>query len=148
MNTTKLTSDTLSEKPRLIRFGFLFFRMKPLTLAQIWEVGGILEQQEIKAVDGDVNVIAEMLERVDNIKAAQEIAVAMLFRSALSRWLFGSFVKSRLTMERYQQMMEYYLMTLRAAFFLISFTSLKGVKEITKKTNTPEATALGDSSEE
>ena len=148
MNNTKVTSDTLSEKPRLIRFGFLFFRMKPLTLAQIWEVGGILEQQEIKAVDGDVNVIAEMLERVDNIKAAQEIAVAMLFRGSLSRWLFGRFVKSRLTMERYQQMMEYSLMTLRAAFFLISITSLKGVKEMTKRTNTAEATVLGDSSAE
>ena len=148
MNNTKVTSDTLSEKPRLIRFGFLFFRMKPLTLAQIWEVGGILEQQEITAVDGDVNVIAEMLERVDNIKAAQEIAVAMLFRGSLSRWLFGRFVKSRLTMERYQQMMEYYLMTLRAAFFLISITSLKGVKEMTKRTNTAEATVLGDSSAE
>ena len=148
MNNTKVTYDTLSEKPRLIRFGFLFFRMKPLTLAQIWEVGGILEQQEIKAVDGDVNVIAEMLERVDNIKAAQEIAVAMLFRGSLSRWLFGRFVKSRLTMERYQQMMEYYLMTLRAAFFLISITSLKGVKEMTKRTNTAEATVLGDSSVE
>lgn len=148
MNTTKLTSDTLSEKPRLIRFGFLFFQMKPLTLAQIWEVGGILEQQEIKAIDGDVNVIAEMLERVDNIKAAQEIAVAMLFRGSLSRWLFGRFVKSRLTMARYQKMMEYYLMTIRAAFFLISITSLKGVKEMTKRTNTAEATVLGDSSVE
>ena len=48
-------------------------------------------------------------------------------------------------MKKYQTMMEYYLMTIRAAFFLISFTSLKGMKEITKQTNTAEATALGDS---
>lgn len=148
MNNTKVTSDTLSEKPRLIRFGFLFFTMKPLTLAQIWEIGSVLETQEIKPINGDVNVMAEMLERVENIKAAQEIAVIMLFRSRWKRKLFGWFVKSRLTMGRYQQMMEYYLMTLRAAFFLICLTSLKGIKEVTKKTNTAEATALGDSSEE
>lgn len=147
MKQTQLTSDTLSEKPRLIRFGFLFFMMKPLTLAQIWEVGSVLEGQEIKPVNGDVNVMAEMLERVDNIKAAQEIALIMLFRSRLKRTLFGWFVRSRLTMGRYQKMMEYYLMTLRAAFFLICLTSLKGIKEVTKKTNTAEATALGDSSE-
>lgn len=147
MKQTQLTSDTFSEKPRLIRFGFLFFMMKPLTLAQIWEVGSVLEGQEIKPVNGDVNVMAEMLERVDNIKAAQEIALIMLFRSRLKRTLFGWFVRSRLTMGRYQKMMEYYLMTLRAAFFLISITSLKGVKEMTKRTNTAEAIALGGSSE-
>ena len=147
MRQTQLTSDTLSEKPRLIRFGFLFFTMKPLTLAQIWEVGSVLEGQDIKPVNGDVNVMAEMLERVDNIKAAQDIALIMLFRSCWKRKLFGWFVRSRLTMGRYQKMMEYYLMTPRAAFFLISITSLKGVKEMTKRTNTAEAIALGDSSE-
>ena len=148
MNNTKVTSDTLSEKPRLIRFGFLYFKMKPLTLSQIWEIGSVLESQKIDPVQGDVNVIAEMIQRTDNIKAAQDIAIIMLFRNGLHRKLFGDFIKSRLTMERYQKMMEYYLMTIRAAFFLISITSLKGVKEMTKRTNTAQATVLGDSSVE
>lgn len=145
MNNTKTTSDVISEKPRLIRFGFLFFVMRPLTLSQIWEIGAILEEEEMKPVGDGANVIAAMLERLDNMKAAQRIIVTMLFRSSVLRLVFGWFIKRNLTMERYQLMMEYYLMTIRAAFFLISFTSLKGMKEITKQTNTAEATALGDS---
>lgn len=148
MNTTKITSDTISEKPRLIRFGFLFFTMRPLTLSQIWEVGSILEDTEIIEVKNGENVISAMLSRVSNIKASEKILVVMLFRNKAFRKLFGWHIRKHLTMARYEKMMEYYLATLRAAFFLISFTSLKGIKEITKRTNTAEATALGDSSEE
>lgn len=148
MNTTQITSDTLSEKPRLIRFGFLFFLMRPLTLSQIWEISSLVENIGAKNLEGEVNIIAEMLKQKDNIQQASQVATTMLFRSRISRILFSHFIKKRLTMKRYQKMMEYYLMTLRAAFFLISITSLKGIREMAKPTNMNEATALGDLSEE
>lgn len=136
MNKTQITSDTLSEKPRLIRFGFLFFQMRPLTLSQIWEISSLLEDVEQKDLQGEMNVIAEMLSQKSNVQRASQIAIVMLFRSNIARFLFGRFISKRLTMERYQKMMEYYLMTLRAAFFLISITSLKGIREMAKPTNT------------
>lgn len=146
MNKTQITSDTLSEKPRLIRFGFLLFLMRPLTLSQIWEISALLENVEAQDLKGKVNVIAEMLGQKNNLQQASKVVTAMLFRSSLNRVIFGRFIRKRLTMKRYQTMMEYYLMTLRAAFFLISITSLKGIREIAKPTNTAEATVLGDSS--
>lgn len=148
MNNTQITSETLSEKPKLIRFGFLFLPMRPLTLSQIWEISSLLEGVEQKDLQGEMNVIAEMLGQKSNIRKASQIATVMLFRSHLCRFLFGRFIRKRLTMQRYQKMMEYYLMTLRAAFFLISITSLKGVRKMAEPTNTAEVTALGDLSEE
>lgn len=144
MNTTQITSDTISEKPRLIRFGFLFFLMRPLTLSQIWEISALVENMEAKDLEERINAIAAMLQQKDNIEKISKVATIMLFRSGMLRILFGRFVRKRLTMKRYQRMMEYYLMTLRAAFFLVSITSLKGVREMAKPTNTNEATAPGD----
>ena len=135
------TSDVISEKPRLIRFGFLFFLMRPLTLSQIWETGRVLEKMNLKDVIDRDNMVALILGQPDNVKLSAEVITHMMFRSLPMRKLFGWYVKKNLTMKLYRKALEYYLVSLHPAFFLISFTSLKGVKEVTKLTNTQSGRA-------
>ena len=144
----KKTSDVLTEKPIIIRFGLLFFVIRPMTMAQIYEIGAIVEKTEEIELEGDFNPIVKMLESYKDIKACSDVATTMVFRSRWMRKLFGWYIKNHLTMARYQRIIEYGAITFRAAFFLTSFSFLKGAKEVTKTTNTAAATARGGSLEE
>lgn len=140
------TSDTISEKPIVIWFGLIPYIVKPMTLAQIYAIGGVVESMEEIDLNGNFNAIAKMLQRYDDINRCANIVTLMVFRSHLMRKLFGWHVKRNLTMKKYQRVIEYGALSFRAAFFLTSFSFLKGVKETTKMTNTAEATTRGDSS--
>lgn len=144
----KKTSDVLTEKPIVVRFGLLFFVIRPMTMAQIYEIGSIVEKTEGLELEGDFNPIVKMLESYKDIKICSEVACVMMFRSIWMRKLFGWYVKHQMTMARYQKIIEFGAITFRAAFFLTSFSFLKGTREVTKMTNTAEATARGDSLEE
>lgn len=144
----KKTSDVLTEKPIIVRFGLLFFVIRPMTMAQIYEIGAIVEKTEGIDLEGDFNPIVKMLESYKDIKVCSEVATTMVFRSRWMRKLFGWYIKRHLTMARYQKIIEFGAITFRAAFFLTSFSFLKGTKEVTKMTNTAAATAHGDSLEE
>lgn len=144
----KKTADVLTEKPIIIRFGLLFFVVRPMTMAQIYEIGAIVEKTEGIDLNGDFNPIVKMLQSYKDIKTCSEVATTMVFRNRLMRKLFGWYIKHHLTMARYQRIIEFGAITFRAAFFLTSFSFLKGTKEVTKMTNTAAATARGDSLEE
>ena len=146
--SVKKTSDVLTEKPIVLRFGLLFFVVRPMTMAQIYEIGAIVEKTEGIDLNGEFNPIVKMLESYKDIETCSEVAVTMIFRSRWMRKLFGWYIKHHLTMSRYQKIVEFGAITFRAAFFLTSFSFLKGTKEMTKMTNTAKATALGDSLEE
>lgn len=144
----KKTSDVLTEKPITVRFGLLFFVIRPMTMAQIYEIGAAIEKTEGMDLNGDFNPIVKMLQSYKDIEKCSEVAKIMIFRSRWMRKLFGWYVKHHMTMARYQKIIEYGAITFRAAFFLTSFSFLKGTKEVTKMTNTAAATAHGDSLEE
>lgn len=144
----KKTSDVLTEKPIIIRFGLLFFVIRPMTMAQIYEIGAIVEKTEEIDLNGDFNPIVKMLESYKDVQTCSEVATTMIFRSRWMRKLFSWYIKHHLTMSRYQKIIEFGAITFRAAFFLTSFSFLKGTKEVTKTTNTVAATAHGDLSEE
>lgn len=149
MDKIKQTSDVISEKPILLRFGFLWFLMRPLTLSQIYEIGAIVQNiEEVNLPEGEFNPVVEMLRRYTDMKICSSIVVKMLFRRKLKRILFGWYVKKHLTMAKYKKVIEFGAMSFQAAFFLTSFTFLKGTKEVTKQTNTESVTHLGDSSVE
>lgn len=141
----KKTSDVLTEKPIIVRFGLLFFVIRPMTMAQIYEIGAIVEKTEGIDLEGDFNPIVKMLQSYKDIEVCSKVIVVMAFRSSWMRKLFGWYIKHHLTMERYQKIIEYGAITFHAAFFLTSFSFLKGTKEVTKTTNTAAATARGDS---
>lgn len=139
------TADVLTEKPKYMRFGLLFFCLKPMTMAQIYEIGGLVEKTEGINLEGEINPIVEMLSRYEDVETCTQVAITMLFRSRIMRKLFGWYVRRHMTMNRYQEIIEFGAITFRAGFFLTSFSFLRGAKETTKMTNTAAATVLGDS---
>lgn len=142
----KKTSDVLTEKPIVIRFGLLFFVVRPMTMAQIYEIGAVVEKTECIDLKGDFNPVVKMLQSYKDIEVLSQVATIMIFRSRWMRKAFGWYIKHYMTMERYQKIIEFGAITFRAAFFLTSFSFLKGTKEVTKRTNTAKATARGVSS--
>lgn len=144
----KKTTDVLTEKPIVVRFGLLFFVIRPMTMAQIYEIGAIVEKTEGIDLDGDFNPIVKMLESYKDVKHCSDVIVTMIFRSRIMRKLLGWYIKKHLTMERYRKIIEFGALSFQAAFFLTSFTFLKGTKEVTKPTNTAKATVHGDLLEE
>lgn len=141
-------ADTITEKPTLVFIGVLPVIIRPLTMAQIYEIGAILEDVEGIDVEGDFNPVVKMLSEYKNIDVCTKVCNIILFKSPVKRWMFGRYVKKHLTMASYRRIIEYAATAFGAAFFLTSFTFLKGAKEVTKKTNTAEAIASGDSLEE
>ena len=128
-NVQKRVSDTIGERPTIIRFGLLPFFVYPITYNQIWDVS------------------ATLLFHGESKKMA-EIAVLTMFRSSWMRWLFGGYIKKRLTVRRYKKLQDYMAKTMDATFFLHTIIFLKGLNEITRTTNTPEVTPLGQPSAE
>ena len=139
------TADVITEKPKYMRFGLLYFVLRPMTMAQIYEVGALVEKTEGIDLQGEFNPIVEMLSRYRDVDTCSKVATIMLFRSRLMRTLFGRYVRHHMTMNRYKEIIEFGAITFQAGFFLTSFSFLRGTKETTKMTNTAEVTALGDS---
>lgn len=148
MGNVKKTSDVITEKPLIIRFGLLFFILRPMTMAQMYEIGALVEKTEEMELEGEFNPIVKMLQSYKEIAICSKVATLMLFRSLWMRKIFGWYVRHLMTMDKYQKIVEYSAITFRAAFFLTSFSFLKGIKETTKTTNTVGATTLGGSSED
>lgn len=146
----KRVADILGERPTIIWFGLLPFLIKPVTYNQIWDIGEItqnlpdLTQDKVK---GLLDVSATLLFHAESKRMA-DVAVITMFRSSWMRWLFGNFVKKRLTVSRYKKLQDYMAKTMDAAFFLHTIIFLKGLKEVTKPTNMPEATVPGQPSVE
>lgn len=144
----KKVAQTLTEQPTIVRIGMFWFLQKPLTMAQIYEIGAIIENTEELDDSVKAQPISAILARYKDIKVCTEVVVTMLFRGRFKRWLWRKYILNHLTMATYKQVFEYGAMTFQAAFFLTSFIFLKGIKTTTSKTNTEEATAHGDSWEE
>lgn len=149
-NVQKRVADTIGERPTIIWFGMLPFFVSPITYNQIWDIGEItkdLPNITQDKINGLSDVSATLLFHEESGKMA-EIAVLTMFRSSCMRWLFGGFIKKRLTVRRYKKLQDYMAKTMDATFFLHTIIFLKGLNEITKTTNTPEATLPGQPSAE
>ena len=149
-NVQKRVADTIGERPTIIRFGLLPFFVYPITYNQIWDIGEItkdLPEITQDKVKGLLDVSATLLFPGESKKMA-EIAVLTMFRSSWMRWLFGGYIKKRLTVRRYKKLQDYMAKTMDATFFLHTIIFLKGLNEITRTTNTPEVTPLGQPSAE
>lgn len=135
---------TVLETPTLIKIGRKTFKILPLTLSQIYEIGAVVERIDSLDMQGDVNVIVETLRRYKDFQQMQQLVMIMLFRRHCKRRWWNRYVHRHLTMELYQKVLETGIESFKAAFFLTSITFLKGLRKMTEPTNTPEATARGD----
>lgn len=141
-------ADVLAEKPALIRVGLFLFKLRPLTLGQIYEMGAAAN--DINADDledsGDqvkrVRIMAALINHHKDAKAMERIFVICLFRKRWKRLLFGRYVAKRLTMDKFQQLVTYISTSFNANFFL---TSIIFLRQATTMTEPSQTTALGPS---
>ena len=140
-------SQALSETPISIKIGKTSFKARPLTLSQIYEMGAIANEINAEGLEEkkEVRIIAELIEHYKDAKIMQEVFIVCLFRSRWKRRMFGWYVRRKLTIRIFQQLMTYISQTFDASFFLTSLIFLRQTKMMTEPNPT---TARGLSSEE
>lgn len=141
MEQENKTSSVLAEKAIWVRFGLIPFRIRPLTLAQIWEIGEKVQECKQLEVEGRFNAIEKMLSAHQDIRTLQKIVVKAVFRSSVARFLFGWYIRKHTTMKRYKQVISFCSQSFNAPFFFQSLLFLRGAKQVTM--NTHEATRHG-----
>ena len=147
MNTEdkQKVADVLSEKPMPIRVGLFVFKMRPLTLAQIYEMGAAandINASDLEDPEKRVRVMAALINHHRDAKAMERIFIICLFRKRWKRWLFGRYIARRLTMDKFQQLLTYVTTSFNANFFL---TSIIFLRQATTMTEPSQTTAPGQS---
>lgn len=148
-NKTK-TTDALGEKAQRIKIGRLTFKVKPLTLLQVKEIGEELEGVDLSDFDENKTINSNDSEDVANVKRAMMVQsyvfskhegiesmtnalIKSLFRSDFKRKLFGWYIRKNLTMENYGRIYANLHANFDFAFFLQSLIFLKGATMTEKK---------------
>ena len=141
------TADVLTEKPIWIKVGKLRFKARPLTLAQIYEMGAIANDINADGLQEKtrIQVLAELIAHHNDAKIMGEVFIVCLFRSRFCRTLFRPYIKHRLTITVFQQLMTYIAKSFNANFFL---TSIIFLRQTTTMTEPKQMTAHGQLSEE
>jgi hypothetical protein len=150
MSTRKIIANTISERGVFVRVGKIPFYVRPLTLAQIYRIGAIIENLQCLTIkeDEEIHPVVEIFNKYKDMKLCQRFICEMMFRRTLTRKLFSWYVRRNLTMRKYEEILKISSASLNSAFFLSSLTFLKGVNEVTKPTLTQTPIARGDLSPE
>lgn len=138
-------ADVLTEKPGLIRVGMFLFKLRPLTLAQIYEMGAVandINAADLEDTEKRVRIMAALINHHKDAKAMERIFIICLFRKRWKRFLFGRYISKRLTMDKFQQLLTYVSASFNANFFLTSIIFLRQATTMTEPTRT---TAHGQS---
>lgn len=135
-------ANTLSEKGIWVRIGFLPFRLRPITLAQIYEMGAIANDINADGLEEKkkIKILAETIAHYDDARIMSKVFVICLFRSLLMRFLFGWYIRHNLTMREYEKLITFESTSFNINFFL---TSIIFLKKTTTMTNPNQTTAHG-----
>lgn len=143
----KKVANALSERSHWIRVGWMHIRIKPLTLSQIYDMGAAandINADDLQHMD-KVNIIAVLVKHAKDAKALQDVFLVCSYRKKWKRWLFGRYIRNRLTVEHFNRLLTTIAQTFNANFFLTSIIFLSQTKIMTEPSPT---TARGQSSEE
>lgn len=146
-NDKKKVADALSERSHWIRVDWLHIKIKPLTLSQIYDMGAAandINADDLQSMD-KVNIIALLVKHAKDAKALQDVFLVCAYRKKWKRWLFGRYLRNRLTVEHFNKLLTLIATTFNANFFLTSIIFLSQTKIMTEPSQT---TAHGQSSEE
>ena len=135
-------ANTLSEKGIWVRVGFLPFRLRPITLAQIYEMGAIANDINADGLEEKkkIKILAETIAHYNDARIMSKVFVICLFRSLLMRFLFGWYIRHNLTMREYEKLITFESTSFNINFFL---TSIIFLKKTTTMTNPNSTTAHG-----
>lgn len=135
----KKVTQTLKEGTVRIKVGKFTFRVKPLTLCQIYEMGTIAN--EIIAptwTEGQqVNIMQEIVKHSKDAKQMCEIFIVCAFRKNWARKLWGRYIRKHLNINAFNQLVLFVSNSFDANFFLTSITFLVKAKTMTEPTTTP-----------
>lgn len=137
---------TLREASVRIKVGWLRFKVKPLTLMQIYEMGVFANDiPETTWKEGDkVNLIQKLFERSNDARLLCEIFIVCAFRKKWARKLWGKYIRRNLDIISFNELIKFISGSFNANFFLTSITFLTQTKIMTE----PTTTHHGQSSEE
>ena len=141
-------ANTLSEKGIWIRIGFLPFRLRPITLAQIYEMGAIANDINADGLEEKkkIKILAETIAHYNDARIMSKVFVVCLFRSLIMRFLFGWYIRHNLTMREYEKLITFESTSFNINFFLTSIIFLKKTTTITNpNTTTAQAQELMES---
>nr|DAE61711.1 MAG TPA: hypothetical protein [Caudoviricetes sp.] len=145
-NIQERTVEAFAERPMIVFLGCIPFVIRPITLTQIWEIGNIvkdmipIEKEKVENIISDVAAVLSYSKEGINIA---NIIVLFMFRSRWMRWLFGNYVKKRLTVKKHKKIQNFMARSMDPAFFLSTIIFLRGITELTKPTNIAEAIVPG-----
>ncbi|MCF2559471.1 hypothetical protein I6E23_05815 [Prevotella brevis] len=144
----KKTADAITEHSTWMRIGWLPIRLRPLTLGQIYEMGEFVENLQAEGLDLNndkrFNLVAEMLSRYKSAPLMQDAFMIAAYRRCWARKLFRKYILQRLTIRKFQPVLEMITDSYAANFFLTSIIFLHQTKPITEPKPT---THLGPSLE-
>lgn len=140
-------ASALAEKSRKIKVGVFTFRMKPMTFAQMYEVGAVGNDIDASDLIGKdkVNIVEETMKHYKDAKEMPRIFLIYVFRSKWKRTLFRRYIYKRLTVNKFHEAMAISMSSFDANFFLTSIISLSQIKKMTEPI---EMTPHGHLSEE
>ena len=135
-------ANTLSEEGIWVRVGFLPFRLRPITLAQIYEMGAIANDINADGLEEKkkIKILAETIAHYNDARIMSKVFVICLFRSLLMRFLVGWYIRHNLTMREYEKLITFESTSFNINFFL---TSIIFLKKTTTMTNPNPTTAHG-----
>lgn len=131
-------ADTLSERKYWVRVGIMFFRIRPLTLWQIYEMGAAandIDSEDLQQ-DGKVNMLAVLLKHANDAKAMVDVFCICAMRSRLKRWLLKRYIRKRLTSEIFAELITKLMESFSPNFFLTSIIFLTQAKIMTEPNQT------------
>ena len=139
-------AKTLQETAFKIKVGKFAFRVKPLTLMQIYEMG--VFANDIKEAtwkeDEKINIIHTLIERSGDARLMCEVFIVCAFRKKWARKLWGGYIRRHLDITAFNMLITFISSSFNANFFLTSIIFLTKTKIITE----PQTTPHGQSSEE
>lgn len=127
--------DAVIEKPLILKLGAIPVKVKPLTLAQIIEIGDIAADM----VDVDITDTATFAEalKMGHLQGDKVFSICevVAFRSRWRRRLLGWLLRRRMTSKVYQQLISWLYSTFDFGFFLTSLVFMRGIRTKTKDEN-------------
>lgn len=134
----KKVAETLTEQATKIKVGRFNFKIKPLTLAQIYELGALTNEMDSENVETEkvVNMVSTALSNYENAKILTEVFIISAFRSHWGRKLWGWYIRKHITVKAYEQFLPALMLSFNANFFLTSIIFLHQTTKITESQTT------------
>lgn len=136
--------QTLRESTFKIKVGKFTFRISPLTLMQIYEMGVFANEiKEATWKEGEkINIIHNLIERNNDARLMCEVFIVCAFRKKWARKLWGSYIRRHLDITAFNMLVTFISSSFNANFFLTSIIFLTKTKIMTEPQTTPHGQSL------